>query len=248
MPAIVAFHQTSDNHAREAAGLGAGSRPNMVYGLQLAELGYVVLCPRNFLYLKSLSARWESKVRHVRDCHPKWKGITRMVYDAMRAVDVLQSFAFVDPSSIGCFGHSLGAKQALYASAFDNRFRVTVFSEGGIGLAESCTNWDAEWYLGCSFEQINMDHHELLALIAPRPFVLLAGGAVNGTPSPQPPGIRQGDDNEKSWKYIKAAIPVYDLLGEPKNIGWWHHKKGHDYPEIAQEVTRKFLTKHLPPP
>src|SRR6266511_3299004 len=48
MPAIVAFHQTSDNHAREAAGLGAGSRPNMVYGLQLAELGYVVLCPRNF--------------------------------------------------------------------------------------------------------------------------------------------------------------------------------------------------------
>jgi dienelactone hydrolase len=173
MPAIVAFHQTSGNHAKETAGLGAGSRPNMAYGIQLAELGYVVLCPRNFIYLPTPSGsrerreQWLQNVKEMRKWYPKWTGITRMIYDAMRAIDVLQSFTFVDPSSIGCFGHSLGAKQALYATAFDDRYRLTVFSEGGLGLQESSTNWNAEWYLGCNFEQINMDHHELLALIAP---------------------------------------------------------------------------------
>ncbi len=240
MPAFVAFHQTTDNHAKEPAGLGAGSPPNMTYGVQLAELGYVVLCPRNFLYLGSPSDSRERKAQDVRRYYPQWKGITRMVYDAMRAVDVLRSFAFVDSSSIGCIGHSLGAKEALYAAAFDERYKVTVFSEGGIGFAEPNTNWNAEWYLGCAFEQINMDHHELLALIAPRPFLLFAGRT----------GIRKGQevDDEKSWKYIKAAMPVYDLLGYPKNIGWWHHQKGHDYPEEAQVVTREFVMEHLPPP
>jgi dienelactone hydrolase len=250
MPAFVAFHQTTDNHAKEPAGLGAGSPPNMTYGVQLAELGYVVLCPRNFLYLGSSSdggerkVQWERKVQEVRRYYPQWKGITRMVYDAMRAVDVLRSFAFVDSSSIGCIGHSLGAKEVLYAAAFDDRYKVAVFSEGGIGFAEpNTTNWNAEWYLGCTFEQINMDHHELLALIAPRPFLLLAGRTI----LPRTTYGREVDD-ERSWKYIKAAMPVYDLLGHPKNIGWLHHKKGHDYPEEAQDVTQKFVMEHLPPP
>jgi len=171
-----------------------------------------------------------------------------MIYDAMRAIDVLQSFAFVDPSSIGCFGHSLGAKQALYAAAFDSRFKVTIFSEGGISLAEPNTYWSHDWYLGCTFEQINMDHHELLALIAPQSFLLLAGGTVDATRRILPPGIGRGADDEKSWKYINSAKAVYEFLGHPKDIGWYHHKMGHDFPEIAQEVTRKFLTKHLPPP
>jgi dienelactone hydrolase len=245
MPAIVAFHQTSNIHAKEAAGFGSGSPPNMAYGLQLAKLGYVVLCPRNFIYLPTQSGsqerrkQWLQNVTEMRTWYPKWKGITRMIYDAIRAVDVLQSFAFVDSSSIGCFGHSLGAKQALYAAAFDKRLKVTVFSEGGIGLQESCTNWDAKWYLGCTFDQTKMDHHELLALIAPRPFLLLAG-KTKRTP--------RAADDERSWKYVEAVMPVYRLLGQPKDIGWWHHKKGHDYPDEAQKITCDFVTKHLPPP
>jgi dienelactone hydrolase len=223
-------------------------QPYMSYGVQLAELGYVVLCPRNFLYLRSPGGSWESKVQDVRNCYPQWKGITRMVYDAMRAVDVLQSFAFVDPSRIGCIGHSLGAKEVLYAAAFDRRYKVAIFSEGGIGFAEPNTNWNAEWYLGCTFEQINMDHHELLALISPRPFLLLAGGTLTTPTPPLPPRIRKGTDDERSWKYIKAAMPVYDLLGHPKNTGWLHHNKGHDYPQEAQDVTREFVIEHLPPP
>lgn len=251
MPAFVAFHQTTDNHAKEPAGLAAGSSFNMAYGVQLAELGYVVLCPRNYLYLgqRTYSAnrtnQWEKAVQEMQSHWPEWKGITRMIHDSMRAVDVLQSFAFVDPDGIGCIGHSLGAKEVLYATAFDVRYKVAVFSEGGIGL-ESKTNWAAKWYLGSYVKKLKADghdHHELLALIAPRAFLLLAGGSLE-------PGTRKGNgaDDERSWKYIKAVMPVYELKKKPKNIGWWHHKQGHEYPEEAQLVTREFVMEHLPPP
>lgn len=163
MPAFVAFHQTTDSHAKEPAGLAAGSSFNMAYGVHLAELGYVVLCPRNYLY----------------------------------------------------HGHR------TYSANKTN-----------------------QW--GSDVERIKAhghDHHELLALIAPRPFLLLAGGSLE-------PGTRKGNeaDDERSWKYIKAVMPVYELLNKPKNIGWWHHKRGHDYPDEAQLVTREFVMKHLPPP
>ena len=53
-----------------------------------------------------------------------------------------------------------------HAAAFDERFKVAVFSEGGIGLTFS--NWDAPWYLGPRIRQPGFarEHHELLALIA----------------------------------------------------------------------------------
>jgi cephalosporin-C deacetylase-like acetyl esterase len=56
-----------------------------------------------------------------------------MLFDAVRAADVLESLPGVDAKRLACIGHSLGAKEALYAGAFDDRFRAAVFSEGGIG-------------------------------------------------------------------------------------------------------------------
>ena len=53
-----------------------------------------------------------------------------MLYDAMRAVDVLESLPQVDRNRIGAVGHSLGAKETLYLAAFDERVKVAVASEG----------------------------------------------------------------------------------------------------------------------
>src|SRR5439155_24882510 len=101
------------------------------------------------------------------------KGMAKMLYDALVAVDILAALPEVDPSRLGCVGHSLGAKEALYLAAFDERIKVAVSSEGGIGTKFS--NWDAAWYLGPSIKEptFTRDHHELLALVAPRPFLLL---------------------------------------------------------------------------
>ena len=130
--------------------------------------------------------------------------MTRMTWDGIRAIDFIQTLPAVDPQRIGIFGHSLGAKEALYVAAFDERVKCTRISEGGIGLGFS--NWEDGWYLGPQITAAGFgrEHHELLALIAPRPFLLLAGESADG---------------DRSWTYMEAALPVYPLVRETHQSG-----------------------------
>jgi hypothetical protein len=52
------------------------------------------------------------------------------------------------------------------------------------------------------------DDHQLLALIAPRPFLVLAGESG--------PGAADGD---RSWPFLEAARPVYELYDRPARLG-----------------------------
>ena len=74
--------------------------------------------------------------------------------------------------------------------------------------------------------------HQLIALIAPRGFLLLAGESA---------------DSDKSWGFINAARPIYQLLGAEKNLGWLNHRSGHRYPEPARAVAEEFLDRILVP-
>jgi dienelactone hydrolase len=145
--------------------------------------------------------------------------MAKMLYDAQRAVDLLASLPGVDPARIGCLGHSLGAKEALYLAALDDRVRATVSSEGGVGIAFS--NWDAPWYLGADWDtaRASRDHHELLALAAPRAFLLVGGDSADGA---------------RSWPYIEAALPAYRLYGEHPRLGLFNHGQGHSIPPEAE--------------
>jgi cephalosporin-C deacetylase-like acetyl esterase len=55
------------------------------------------------------------------------------VWDAMRAIDYLQSLPEVDPEQIGCAGHSGGSTLGLFVSSLDDRIKCTVCAEGGRG-------------------------------------------------------------------------------------------------------------------
>ena len=94
--------------------------------------------------------RWHvrQQVKQLRIRHPRASGMAKMVHDAQVSLDLLASLPEVDPQRLGAVGHSLGAKQALYLAALDERVRVAVSSEGGIG--RSFSNWSAPWYLGRS--------------------------------------------------------------------------------------------------
>lgn len=228
--AVVVFHPTTASHARAMAGLDAAYPEEKRQGLQLVERGFVVWCPRNYIFTEG--ADWAGNARRVLERHPEWTGMTRMVWDAIRAADFLASLPAVDARRLGCLGHSLGAKQVLYAMAFDERYRAGVFSEGGIGLRFS--NWDAPWYLGARIPPADsgLDHHQLLALMAPRAFLLVAGGA---------------EDHAGSRAYLEAARPVYQLFGAAENLQWFEHHTGHRYPPEARAAAEAFLQKHLRP-
>jgi hypothetical protein len=226
LPAVVVLHPTTKENIDEVAGLLDQS--SRATGLRLAQLGYVVFCPRCFLWQDAVD--FNVAVEQHRKRHPGVKGMAKMLYDAQRAVDVLESLTYVDSTKIGAMGHSLGAKETLYLAAFDSRIQVGVFSEGGLGLPS--TNWDAPWYLGpeCREKNWPLNHHQLLALIAPRPFLLLAGESGPGAA-----------DGQRSWPLIQAARPAWLFYSDKPRIGMVNHRRGHVFDEDQFTATRQWL-------
>lgn len=217
-PGAVVLHSTVDYTIRQPAGLEGPEDKHV--GLHLARRGYVAFCPRNFLWQYAEPGRIGEAMDWLRRRHPQVTGMAKMLFDAVRAVDALAAQPDVDPRRIGAFGHSLGAKEVLYLAAFDGRVRAAVSSEGGIGLSYS--NWDAPWYLGEAIRRpgFELDHGQVLALAAPRAFLLIGGDSADG---------------DISWPYVEAVLPVWKLTGAPEAVGLFNHREGHALPESARE-------------
>ncbi|MGE0610525.1 MAG: dienelactone hydrolase family protein [Pirellulales bacterium] len=226
VPGVVAMHSTTAITIRQPAGVEGD--PEDFFGLKLARLGMVAFCPRCFLWQGE--GDYLQLVERFRQRHPHSLGMAKMLWDAVRAVDVLENLPEVDAGRIGAVGHSLGAKEALYLAAFDERIKAAVSSEGGIGL--KFTNWDAPWYLGEDVKagRWAREHHELLALIAPRAFLLLGGDSADG---------------DRSWPFIESALPVYRLYGGQPALGLLNHRRGHSVPPDAEQKTNEWLAAYL---
>jgi len=224
LPGVVVLHSTVNYTTRQPAGLEGPADKHI--GLHLAQRGFAAICPRCFIYDYCGGNTWGDAVSGLAERHPGWRGMGKMAFDASRAADYLATLGFVDMERLGCIGHSLGAKEALYAAAFDGRFRATVSSEGGIGLAFS--NWDADYYLGKPIRAPGFarEHHEVLALIAPRAFLLIGGDSADGA---------------RSWRFIETALPIYGLLGAGDRVGLYNHGHGHAFPPAAQERAYAWL-------
>jgi hypothetical protein len=226
LPGIVAMHSTSDNQMLGIAGVEEGRI--VPFGYRLAKQGFVVFCPQCFLWHDRGERTYEQQVARFMDRHPGSKGMAKMLFDAQRAVDVLVSLAAVDETRIGCMGHSLGAKEALYLGAFDDRVKVIVSNEGGVGIHMS--NWNDVWYLGQEIENFGHKHHEVLSLAAPKPFLLIGGNSADG---------------EQSRPYIHAVRPVYRLYDQPWNIELRNHGQGHSAIPLTETWTYDWMREHL---
>jgi dienelactone hydrolase len=223
-PGAVVFHSTIEYTIRQPAGLEGPEDKHI--GLHLARRGYVVICPRCFLWQYARPSRIAEAVDWLKRRHPGVTGMAKMLFDGVRAVDLLTSLGGVDPKRVGAIGHSLGAKEVLYLSAFDPRVRAAVSSEGGIGITYS--NWEAPWYLGEAVRRpgFPLDHGQVLALAAPRAFLLIGGDSADGA---------------ASWPYVEAVLPLWKLLGAPEAVGLFNHGKGHAFPPEAQERSYEWL-------
>jgi hypothetical protein len=240
-PAAVVFHATTDNNILQPVGLA--DDPTRHLGFQLVRRGFVVLCPRNFIYgygenldTADLTRRrtaedWRAAVERLLSRHPRWTGMGKMLWDAMRSVDYLSSLPEVNRKAIASVGHSLGGKEALYLHSFDERIAASIASEAGIGMF--FTNWNSPWYLGSQVNEVGFsrNHHELLALAAPRPFLLIGGGA---------------DDGTHSWPYIRTAGEVYSLYDRRDQLALLIHSEGHTIPHDAREAAFDWLEHALP--
>ena len=101
-------------------------------------------------------------------------------------------------------GHSLGGKMTMYAAAMDSRVKAAVASEPGVSF--QFTNYDDYWYFGERIPR-GVDQNELLALIAPRPFLLISG---------------EDSDGDKSLPFLASASAIAG-----SQFDWINHRSGH---------------------
>jgi dienelactone hydrolase len=235
--------------------------PEQWWGSWLASRGYVVLTSWAFIrhYRDGTTARTGAPEKlYERFGH--WLPLAKMVHDARRQAQYLRSRKEVDGRRLGFIGFSLGAKAAVYVAAFASEFQAVVALDPHIAV-NGGTNWYAPWYLDWlrPFPDIptpertvlsllnpdparpgfEHDHHELLALAAPRPFLLI-GGAGHCEDC-------GGDsDDRQSWGYVNRAHEVYRLLGVPERLRFVLTRDGHkpNGPEIDpawQEFFERWL-------
>ena len=228
-PVVITPYYDVDTPAGKNMG-GRSYRPPGVrsFAYVMVQQGYIAVAVRWFG--ESYGEHYGEAVANLKLRHPDCTGLGKWVWDAQRVVDYIYTLPEVDHDNIGITGHSLGGKMALYAAAMDERITVAVSSELGIGLDFS--NYDDFWYFGNLIRSIDSstDHHELLALLAPRPFLLIGGDEY---------------DTDKSWYFINAAREVYSIYEKSMNIGYFNHRTGHTPTPEAVRLSVEWLDRFL---
>ena len=174
-----------------------------------------------------------------------WGTLAAWGWGASRALDYFETDKAVDAKQVGLEGHSRYGKATIVAMALDERFAIAYVSSSGAGgaklhrrkygelvenvLAANEYHWMAGNYFkyGGHWDNLPVDSHELVALIAPRPVFISAGRG----PDLNPDGTiatRTGAEGtvtavniNDAWVDAKGSFlaaagagPVYTLLGK----------------------------------
>lgn len=152
-------------------------------------------------------------------------GISRLI----DGIELVRTQMKADPSRIAVTGCSYAGKMALFGGAFDERIALTIAQEsGGGGInswrmskaytartgvnIEKIDNTNYSWFKS-SMRNLNPDnlphdHHELIAMIAPRAFLALGN----------PTQVWLGD--ESGYKSCVAAAEVWKSMGASDRFGF----------------------------
>jgi hypothetical protein len=150
----------------------------------------------------------------------QWGALTAWAWGLSRAIDYFETDRDVDAKQLGVEGHSRWGKTALWAAALDQRWAIVYASCSGEGGAKLHRRNSGEtvddivdhfpyWmagnflkYAGGHWNDLPVDAHELIALVAPRP-AFINGGTQD----------LQADPHGEFLAEV-AAGPAYRLLGK----------------------------------
>lgn len=226
LPAMLCLHQTYAGGKDEPAGISGN--PDLHYALHLAERGYATLSPD---YPSFGEHEWDFAADDYAS------GSMKAVWDNLRAVDLLASLPEVDAERIGVIGHSLGGHNALFTAVFEPRIKAVVSSCGFSSMQkDDLPSWTGERYMpriagdyGNDADRLPFDFTEIVAALAPRPFLACAA-------------LRDDDfDSSGVRDVMDSARAVYELHSAADALQAYYPDAPHSFPGDARERAYEFL-------
>lgn len=240
-PGMLCLHQTTAIGKDEPAGLGGDT--NLHYALELAERGYVTLAPDYWTFGDYRQKTYDPYQ------HGYVSGTMKGIWNHVRSVDLLQSRPEVDPTRIGCIGHSLGGHNSLWLAAFDRRIKVVVSSCGfnsmaayaaspyGGGTLKNYAQQRYMPYIASRYDndpqKVPFEWSEVLAALAPRPVFINA-------PLRDENFVVAGVNEA-----VEAARGVYDWMGSPDKLAVVHPDAAHSFPFEARRQAYTLIDQAL---
>ena len=156
------------------------------------------------------------------------------VWNAIRAIDYLETRVEVDKARIGITGISGGGAVSWYAAAADERIAVSVPVCGTYTFGSQAEHWRAYGQCDCIYyhNTFQTDLSVVAALIAPRPLLFCSGQRDADFP---PDGHKE---------VFRRAKRIYDLYSEPESsdrIKEVSEAVGHTDSQLFRRETRQWL-------
>lgn len=240
-PAVLCHHQHGGQFQVGKDGpAGLGSTPDQHYAIELARRGYVTLAPDALCFGERQDPAGkleDAAYERFEALHRITEGKTiqgKYVWDARRALDYLETRPEVDRMRLGMIGHSLGGQETLFTAAADPRIRAAA-SSCGFGSLRTLKR-DRILHNFALFVPGLAEHGDygaVLALVAPRPFLVAAR-----TRDP----IFPADGIEET---VAAARKAYRARRAADRLGTFYEEGPHEFSPALREAAYSWLDRWL---
>ncbi|HQK92216.1 MAG TPA: acetylxylan esterase [Armatimonadota bacterium] len=189
------------------------------HGIWLASHGYVTLM------IDTLQLGEVGGLHHGTHRENLWNWVSAgyapgavEVWNAVRALDYLQSRPEVDPGTIGMTGRSGGGAYTWYTAALDDRVQVAIPVNSANTIYSHIEQDTLRGHCDCMFIHncYGLDFVDMDACIAPRPLLILESTDDGIFP-------RQGHA-----KLYEGLRRLYRLYGAEDRLGYFEHLGGHE--------------------
>jgi dienelactone hydrolase len=241
-PVVLCYHGTSAM-GKELLG---GSIENRAYAIELAQRGYVTFVPDQWSAGEraGIDEKPFETIKFYKK-NPDWSLEGKIVWDHMRAMEFLKTVPEADMKRVGAMGHSRGGRATLYHMLFDERVKTGIVSCGVPpyrGDPRLAKHFNKKSFIDFpkAHEEMgngkypNFDKHEMLALVAPRPLLLITPFLDHNCPH----GYLLSEIQEK-------VAAVYRFLGVGNNFSRYVHGEGHTTGPILRAAVYAWLDYHL---